>query len=105
MITVTKPAIEETNNTILFEEINIKVIRDKREGIDIKEISAKLSFGVFDSNGNRVDNLSIVYTGEDYNNFWMNFNTGRFIYSELIASKGLTAEIPENIETEFVNNN
>lgn len=66
-------------------------------------LKAEVQFGVFNENNERIDTKVLSYVGEDYNNFWIEFNSGAFLYEELKAKEGLDVEVPTEVEEEFLN--
>lgn len=67
------------------------------------ELTAVVSFVVNDENGNRIDTQVLTYKGEDFNTFWENFDSGEYLYQELVEKEELAVSIPEDIEESFVN--
>lgn len=54
------------------------------------------------NSGNKLKEEVLTYTGEEYNTFWANFNTGTYLYQEL--TKDLEDfELPEDLENDFLN--
>lgn len=100
MITINEPKIIANEQNIKFE--NILIQKDKnREGS--YDLIAIIKFGVWNENNERIDEKIIVYSGEDYNTFWSNFNTGKFLYDELKVKENLNVDIPLEVENDFVN--
>lgn len=67
------------------------------------EWSADVQTTVKDQNGNFVESLVNTYTGNNYNTWWDNFNSGRFVIEEIISKNSLNAIIPPTIEEDFIN--
>lgn len=44
----------------------------------------------------------IEYSGEEYNEFWSNFNNGKFLYEELVKNEE-DIEVPDEVEDDFIN--
>lgn len=81
----------------IFDEVHIV-------GGGAKNLAAIVSFIILDENGKRVDTKVIEYRGEDFNTFWDNFNSGKFLYEELVANEGFDVEVNEkDAEDSFVN--
>lgn len=92
MITINEPKIIANSQKIIFDELHIIGGKDKN-------LSAVVSFIILNENNERIDTKTITYTGEDYNTFWSNFNSGKFIYQEL----ELGIEVDNSIENDFIN--
>lgn len=67
------------------------------------EFRATVSFIVNNENGERIDNKYLIYSGEDFNTFWGNFNSGEFLYQQLVEKEELEVTVPKDIEESFVN--
>ena len=93
-IILNKPIITATAQTIKFEELVIKN--------EIK-LSAILLFGVYNESGKRVGNKTICYSGSDFNAFWTNFNSGKFLFDELKRTENFIETIPMDVENDFTN--
>ena len=57
-----------------------------------------------DENGNRIETFSKTYTGEAYNTWFNSYNSGTFLLQELLEKQQIQANIPEDIEGQFLNN-
>lgn len=95
MIELNEPYILATAQKILFNRVTIQKVGDS--------ISAVVSFDVANQDGKQIDHKTYIYTGENFNIFWANFNSGKFLYEELVAKEELQIEVPETVETDFVN--
>ena len=47
--------------------------------------------------------ISITKVGEDYNNFWTNFNNGTYLFDVISESIGVEFNLPANFEDSFLN--
>jgi hypothetical protein len=64
---------------------------------------AFVTYGVFDDTDKQVDATQIHYTGEEFNTWFANFNTGTFLDEELKRILGIEAELPQNNEDYYYN--
>lgn len=69
----------------------------------IKGLIAVVTFDVLDDTGKKISEKKLVYTDTNYNTFWDGFNSGKFLYEELITKEGIQAQAPSEIEDEFKN--
>lgn len=60
---------------------------------------AQVQFAIINELGQRIDVKVLTYSGKEYDDWWNNFDSGKFLYEEL----ELNVEIPEEVEQEFVN--
>lgn len=51
----------------------------------------------------KVDEYAVTYTGEEYNQWFSNYNSGTFLLQELVRLKGWNLNVPGAIESEFMN--
>lgn len=58
---------------------------------------------VKDQDGNFIQSIVNTYNGEDYNNWWNDFNSGRFVAEEVITKNNISVTIPPTIEDDFIN--
>lgn len=66
-------------------------------------LMAKVSFVVVcPVSGNPIKEEILTYSNEEYNEFWSNFNNGKFLYEELVKNEE-EIEIPDEVESEFLN--
>lgn len=63
---------------------------------------AEIMFEIFDNNNNVIGTIVIPKTGQDYNQFWDDFNSGEYLYQLLVQHLNIQTELP-NVEQEFVN--
>jgi len=66
------------------------------------EWTASVTFGIYNENGERVDQVVLSYEAPQFNDFWAGFNSGTYLYEQLVAQQGLTVTVP-NSEGDFVN--
>lgn len=64
---------------------------------------ADVQYSVYDQDNNFIESILLSYTGEEYNQWFDNYNSGKFLLEELIVKKQLNADIPLGIEQEFIN--
>ena len=65
--------------------------------------TAIVSFIVNNEKGERIDTKVIEYKGADFNTFHEDYNSGKFLYEELVEKEELVVTIPKDIEETFVN--
>ena len=94
MITLDTPIILATSQTFKFENLVINT-----DG----GLSAIVQFGRYKETGERLDACLIRYEGADFNTFWTNFNSGKFLYDELSRVENLGVVVPVTVESDFVN--
>jgi len=69
-----------------------------------KTFTSVVKYQAKDSTGKIIDTKSITYSGKDYNTWWNSFNSGAYLYSELLAKfPDIQGTIPSTVEGEFVN--
>lgn len=64
---------------------------------------ADVLFKVLNENGAVIEEILLTYEGEEFNTWWENFNSGKFLYDDLVTRKSFSVEVPESIEAEFTN--
>ena len=64
---------------------------------------AVVQTAVKDENGESQNTLVNEFTGEEYNQWWNDFNSGEFVIQKIIELNNLDVSIPEKIENEFLN--
>lgn len=67
------------------------------------KLEAIVSFVVKNEKGERLAVERLHYSSEDFNTFWEEFNTGKYLYDRLVEDKELSIEVPEEVEENFVN--
>lgn len=95
MITINEPKVIATTQSYVFESVNIAKVFEKLE--------ASVRFGIYNENNERIGEKVIIYSDEDYNTFWENFNSGKFLYTELKAKENLNVEVTDTVEDDFIN--
>jgi hypothetical protein len=65
-------------------------------------LSACVCFLIKDGDGKVISEKQLNYAGDDFNAFWAGFNSGSFLYEELIKGHP-GAELPAGIESDFLN--
>ncbi len=93
---IDQPLIVATSQTIVFSDLQIQ--NDANLGL-----IAVIRFVVKDDQGNQVDTKTIRYSGEEYNMFWNNFNSGKFLYEQLVTKDTLPVSVPDSVENDFLN--
>lgn len=53
--------------------------------------------------GQTIDTFYITYTGEEYNAWFTNYTSGKFLIDELIRVKEWNISVDEAVEEEFIN--
>lgn len=91
-----------TQEQIIIEQITYRIggiylINTKDRGW-IAEIMFEMI-----QNSNVIGTKVISKTGQEYNTFWDNFNSGRFLIEEFITQNNIQFDIPDTIEEEFIN--
>ena len=93
-IVINRPIILTETQTKKFLHLSINKMNDK--------LSAKVIFGVYDSSERLIKEEVLEYKDEEFNVFWKEFNTGTFLYEELVKNEE-DFELPEDLEDEFIN--
>ena len=93
-IVINRPIILTETQTKKFLYLSINKMNDK--------LSAKVIFGVYDSSERLIKEEVLEYKDEEFNVFWEEFNTGTFLYEELVKNEE-DFELPEGLEDEFIN--
>jgi hypothetical protein len=78
----------------VFENLVIQ-----RQGISL---SANVQFAVFNEKNERIATQNYQYQDEAFNEFWTNFNSGKFLYDELVKKSMLPIAVDAAIESDFV---
>ena len=65
-------------------------------------LSANLQFAVYNEKGVRIETRNYEYRDEAFNAFWASFNSGKFLYDELIQKSKLPIQVDVSIESDFV---
>jgi len=66
------------------------------------KLEAEVHFDVLNEEGAPVASDTLRYAGEDFNTFWASFNSGKFLYEELVKTE-TDITVPDAIEEEFSN--
>jgi hypothetical protein len=64
---------------------------------------AEINFSILNEEGQQIGKKSIEYKEEEFNNFWSNFNSGKYLYDELINKNNLQINSSEELEHDFEN--
>jgi hypothetical protein len=85
--------------SIVFSKLSMD--KDSENG----QLSVTIIFNQYDSLGVKIDNLFFTAYGQDYNTFWQNWTTGKYLYQQLQLrdSKGNLIPIPGYVERDFIN--
>ena len=67
-----------------------------------KNLSANIQFAVYNEKDERIGTQNHTYRQEEFNRFWSEFTTGKYLYEELVKKSMLTVEVPEIVEEDFV---
>jgi hypothetical protein len=73
----------------VFENLVIQ-----RQGISL---SANVQFAVFNEKNERIATQNYQYQDEAFNEFWTNFNSGKFLYDELVKKSMLPIAVDADI--------
>ena len=66
-------------------------------------LMANVVFDALDADGRVVGNKTLNYSGVAYNAFWTAFNTGKYLYDELVLKEALVVTVPDSVEADFTN--
>lgn len=94
--------IQSQETTIIERIYSYEIAHILQQRINNQWI-AQVQYSVFDQFGNQKKSIVLTYEGEEYNNWFKNYNSGEFIIQELLDKKEIKAEIPKDIEENFVN--
>jgi len=94
-LTLDKPIIVANKQNIKFLTVSINST--------ISGLQAVLVAAISDENGKFVEQISKIYTGTDFDNFWKGFNTGTFLYQEIAKLAGAPIPAPLTMENLFLN--
>lgn len=96
MIKIEKePLIVDQDETVEFQEISII----KEKGL----VRAKITFGVLNAAGDVLRNEYLIYNGKEYNKFWEDFVSGKYLYEQLKKQLQLDVDILDKVEDDFIN--
>jgi len=90
-----KPIILANKQVFTFNFVSINNVYGALE--------ATVCWSVTDEHGKQLDPLVQKFTGKDFNNFWIGFNTGTWLYQLLAKEKGLPIPLVNSHESEFIN--
>lgn len=93
---INKPLVVAESQDFVFDEVHVT-------GGASGNLTAVVSFVVNDEEGNRIDTKVINYTGEAFNEFWDGFDSGKYLYEELVAKEELDVVVPDAVEENFIN--
>lgn len=90
--------LTETQN-IKFNTVSVTKDTLKVDG----SLMAIVTFDVIGDSELTVSEMKLIYRGEEFNTFWANFNSGKFLYDELKLQKELEATVTNEVENDFIN--
>jgi hypothetical protein len=93
-VTVSEQKIVAQSQRFVFENLVIQ-----RQG---ENLSANIQFAVFNEKNERIGTHNYDYRNEQFNTFWADFNSGKFLYEELAKKSQLNMQLDESIENDFV---
>ena len=64
---------------------------------------AKVTFFVKNEKNKIVETIQKTYKKSEYNAWWTDFNSGKFLYEEIVKDYYPNKTVPDTIEQEFVN--
>lgn len=96
MITIEQEVIRTASQTFRFGTCYIINTRDRG-------LIAEIMFEIVDENNKVIGTKVVSRTGEAFNDFWNNFNNGRYLFELLIEQEQLGVTLSDTIEKEFVN--
>lgn len=96
MLTINQPKVIAETQDFQFDELHIT-------GGANGQLVATISFIVNDENGKRIDTKVLTYSGEEFNTFWSDFNSGKYLYEQLVEKQELDVTVPSSIEESFEN--
>jgi len=102
-IKVEQALVKANEQNFEFKSVRIEKIKSGIGLNSLEELQATVIFNVKNENGLIVDIASIKYTGNDYNTFWTNFNSGQFLYEEFVSKKSIQVQITNAVESDFLN--
>lgn len=95
-IQLNEKLVVANTQTIKFDEAHIT-------GGETGNLNLLLSFVVLDENGKRIDTKVVKFEGNEYNEFWKGFSTGKFCYEQLVAKENLDIVVTNDVEKDFLN--
>lgn len=102
MLNIKQQKVVAQEQNYRFDELHITGGALKDSGLP-GGLSAVVTFVIENEKGERIGVERLEYAGEDYNQFWADFNSGKFLYEELAAKKELDVTVSEAVEAEFTN--
>lgn len=97
MLTINQPIVLANSHTI--EVIGIHISRENY----YPHWQAVITLAIRNEKGEDLKQDIIRYQGEDFNTFWINFNSGKFLYDEYVSKNALALTVPSNVEDDFTN--
>lgn len=62
---------------------------------------AVLRFNVYGDKGEYLAQEEVVFIGEDFNSFWSDFTSGKYLYDKFFQLKEIGVSVDDSIELEF----
>lgn len=88
--------ITTTRTAISLDVVGVQQIKTPDGWVAIIE-------GVIGYDDGGSDRVQVTKTGDTYNLFWMNYNSGLFLFKALTNGLDLDVEIPAELEATFMN--
>lgn len=93
-VTIEEQKVVAQSQRFVFENLVIQ-----RLGNDL---TANIQFAVYNERNERVGTHNYEYRNEQFNTFWNEFNSGKFLYEELVKKSQLNMQLDASIENDFV---
>lgn len=62
---------------------------------------AVLLFNVYGDNGEYLAQEDVTFLGNDFNSFWSDFTSGKYLYDKFFQLKEISASVDDSLELEF----
>ena len=99
---INKPIVLTSKQTIKINNINIQRVTAPPM-VGQSGLMATVKFDVIGDNGKVVQTKTLTYKPSEFNAFWTDFNSGKFLYEELVEKQNLDVVVPNSVEQDFVN--
>lgn len=98
-LTVVKPSAS-VSTKVVYSEL---YMHRTKEGVN----SVKVVFVQYDLSGNFIQELYYEKSKTEFNEWWKNFTSGKFLYSQLALkdANGNSVSVSDSVESDFVNPN
>lgn len=94
VLELNQPKTVALSQRFVFENVVIQKQQDN--------LSANIQFAIYNEKNERVGTQNYEYRNEQFNEFWLAFNSGKFLYEELIKKSLLPITLDDTIEMDFV---